>query len=236
MNAAGPTVAPRPTLGTPRVHFRVTDSTNERGRELARAGAPHGTLVTATEQSAGRGRQGRTWTAPPGTAILCSLVIRDHPRMLPLSAGLAVAELAGPEAGVKWPNDVLVHGRKIAGILVEGRPQERWAVLGIGVNVAVSPDHFPPELRDIAGTLGLGREQVEPTVQRLLGHLERWIAAPEEEVLEAVRARDALLDRRVKWAGGEGTGAGIDGEGRLVVATPEGRVSLEAGEVHLVVQ
>jgi BirA family transcriptional regulator, biotin operon repressor / biotin---[acetyl-CoA-carboxylase] ligase len=235
MSAAGNTAVPEQTLGTPRVHFRCTDSTNERGRELARAGAPHGTLVTATEQSAGRGRQGRTWAAPPGTAILCSLVIRDHPRMLPLSAGVAVAELAGPEARVKWPNDVLVDGRKVAGILVEGRPQERWAVLGIGVNVALSPDQLPPELRDSAGTLGLSPAQVEPTLERLLGHLERWIAASEDEVLEAVRARDALLDRPVKWTGGEGTGAGIDGEGRLIVTTPDGRVSLDAGEVHLVV-
>jgi BirA family biotin operon repressor/biotin-[acetyl-CoA-carboxylase] ligase len=155
--------------------------------------------------------------------------------MLPLSAGIAVAELAGPRARVKWPNDVLVEGRKVAGILVEGRPQERWAVLGIGVNVAVRPEQFPPELRDIAGTLGLGRECVEPALQRLLGHLRTWIAAPGAQVLEAVRARDALLGRRVKWAGGEGTGAGIDGEGRLVVSSGGGRVALEAGEVHLVV-
>jgi biotin-(acetyl-CoA carboxylase) ligase len=108
-------------------------------------------------------------------------------------------------------------------------------VLGIGVNVAVKPEQFPPHLRDTAGTLGLRREDLEPTLERLLGHLERWIMAPEDEVLEAVRARDALLDRPVRWAGGEGTGAGIDGEGRLVVSTAAGRVSLEAGEVHLVV-
>lgn len=222
------------SLGTPRIHHRLVDSTNERGRELAQAGAPHGTLVTATEQSAGRGRQGRTWTAPPGTAILCSVVIREHPRMLPLCAGVAVAELAGAEARVKWPNDVLLEGRKIAGILVEGRPQEGWAVVGIGMNVAVRPEELPAELRERAGTLGLSRGEVEPTLERLLGGLERWISAPEEEVLEAVRALDALLDRRVRWAGGEGTGAGIDGEGRLVVSTAAGRLALQAGEVHLV--
>jgi BirA family biotin operon repressor/biotin-[acetyl-CoA-carboxylase] ligase len=220
-------------LGSPRIHYRSIDSTNERGRELAQAGAPHGTLVTAAEQSAGRGRQGRTWSAPPGTSILCSVVIRDHPRMLPLSAGVAVAEIVGPDARVKWPNDVLVEGRKVAGILVEGRPQEAWAVVGIGVNVAVTPDTFPPDLRDRAGTLGLSTSEVEPTLERLLDRLESWIAASEEEVLEAVRARDALLGRPLKWAGGEGTGAGIDGDGRLVVATAEGKVALEAGEVHL---
>jgi len=222
-------------LGSPRIHYRSVDSTNERGRELAQAGAPHGTLVTAVEQSAGRGRQGRTWSAPPCTSILCSVVIRDHPRMLPLSAGVAVAEDIGPDAQVKWPNDVLVERRKVAGILVEGRPQEAWAVVGIGVNVAVSPDAFPPELRDRAGTLGLGSSDVEPTLERLLDCLANWIDASDEKVLEAVRARDALLGRPLRWAGGEGTGAGIDGDGRLVVATADGQVALEAGEVHLVV-
>jgi len=221
------------SLGAPRIHFRRVDSTNERGRELAQRGAPHGTLITAGEQTAGRGRQGRIWSAPPGSAILCSLVIRDHPRMLPLCAGVAVADLAGPDARVKWPNDVLVNGRKVAGILVEGRPQERWAVLGIGVNVAVRPDELAPELRESAGTLGLRRQDVEPALERLLERLERWIAAAPEEMLEAVRARDALVGRRVKWAGGEGEAAGIDGDGRLMVQTDSGRVALEAGEVHL---
>jgi len=221
------------SLGAPRIHFRRVDSTNERGRELAQRGAPHGTLITAGEQTAGRGRQGRIWSAPPGSAILCSLVIRDHPRMLPLCAGVAVADLAGPDARVKWPNDVLVNGRKVAGILVEGRPQERWAVLGIGVNVAVRPDELAPELRESAGTLGLRRQDVEPALERLLERLERWIAAAPDEMLEAVRARDALVGRRVKWAGGEGEAAGIDGDGRLMVQTDSGRVALEAGEVHL---
>jgi BirA family biotin operon repressor/biotin-[acetyl-CoA-carboxylase] ligase len=137
-------------LGTPRVHLRQTDSTNARARELAVRGAPHGTLVTAGEQSAGRGRQGRTWSAPAGRALLCSLILREPPRLLPLRAGVAVSEVCGERAVVKWPNDVLVSGRKLAGILVEGRPQEGWAVLGIGLNVAVRPEQFPPELRDRA--------------------------------------------------------------------------------------
>jgi BirA family transcriptional regulator, biotin operon repressor / biotin---[acetyl-CoA-carboxylase] ligase len=221
-------------LGTPRVSFRRTDSTNERGRELAARGAPHGTLVTAAEQSAGRGRQGRTWTAPPGSAILCSLVIRDPPRLLPLAAGVAVAEVVGSGAVVKWPNDVLLDGRKLAGILVEGRPQEGWAVLGIGINVAVRAQDFPPELRESAGTMGLGPESLEPTLELLLARLERWIDAPAAAVLDALRARDALAGRHVRWSGGEGEAAGIDGEGRLVVLTGAGRTALDAGEVHLV--
>jgi BirA family biotin operon repressor/biotin-[acetyl-CoA-carboxylase] ligase len=220
-------------VGTPRVHYSETDSTNERARELAAAGTPHGTLVTASEQSAGRGRQGRRWTAPRGRALLCSLVIRDPPRLLPLAAGVAVAEVAGPQARVKWPNDVLVDGLKVAGILVEGRPQEGWAVLGIGLNVAVREEDFPPELAGRAGTLGLEPAAVEPTLDRLLASLDRWLTAAPDPVLEAVRSRDALLDRPVRWAGGEGRGAGIDSEGRLLVATGDGQIALDAGEVHL---
>jgi BirA family biotin operon repressor/biotin-[acetyl-CoA-carboxylase] ligase len=220
-------------IGSPRVHYRQTDSTNERARELAAAGAPNGTVVTAAEQSAGRGRQGRRWTAPPGRALLCSFVIRDPPRLLPLAAGVAVAEVAGAQARVKWPNDVLVDGLKVAGILVEGRPQEGWAVLGIGVNVAVREEDFPPELAGRAGTLSFEPGAVEPMLERLLEGLERWLPAASDAVLEAVRERDALLDRPVRWSGGEGRGAGIDAEGRLLVATDGGQVALDAGEVHL---
>jgi BirA family biotin operon repressor/biotin-[acetyl-CoA-carboxylase] ligase len=190
-------------------------------------------LVTAGEQTSGRGRQGRTWTAPAGRALLCSLIIRDPPKLLSLAAGAAVAELVGPEAKIKWPNDVLRDGRKLAGILVEGRTQERWAVLGIGLNVAMREQDFPLELRGSAGTLGLGTEAVEPTLERLLRSLERWVAADPKAVLGDVRARDALLERPVSWSDGDGVGAGIDADGRLLVATTVGRVALDAGEVHL---
>lgn len=221
-------------LGVPRLHLRRVDSTNTRARELAVAGAPHGTLVTAAEQTAGRGRQGRTWTAPAGRALLLSLVIREPPRLLPLAAGVAVAEVAGDAARVKWPNDVLIEGGKVAGILVEGRPQQNWAVLGIGLNVALAPDDFPPELRVTAATLGLGPEALEPMLDRLLTALARWLEAAEPEVLEAVRRRDALHGRRVRWTAGEGVADGIDDDGRLLVARPGGeRVALDAGEVHL---
>jgi len=221
-------------LGSPRLHLRRTDSTNERARELAALGAPHGTLVTASRQTAGRGRQGRSWVAPDGRGLLCSLLLRDPPRLLPLAAGVAVASVVGVPALVKWPNDVLVDGRKVAGILVEGRPQERWAVVGIGLNVALQPEDFPPELRETAGTLDQGPEAIEPTLERLLEALEHWITASPEDVLEAFRTRDALLGRAIRWAGGEGRAAGVDPEGRLMVQTRQGRMTLEAGEVHLV--
>lgn len=221
------------TLGHPRLHLRRIDSTNTRARALAAAGAPHGTLVTAGEQEGGRGRQGRTWTAPPGRALLCSLVVRDPPRLLPLLTGVAVAEVAGPEAGVKWPNDVLIAGRKVAGILVEGRPQESWAVVGVGLNVALRESDFPPEVRDRAASLGLTPEAIEPTLQHLLQTLGRWLTATPESVLAAVRERDVLRGQSVRWADGTGRAEGIDAEGRLIVTTGDGQRALDAGEVHL---
>jgi BirA family biotin operon repressor/biotin-[acetyl-CoA-carboxylase] ligase len=221
-------------LGTPRLHLRATDSTSTRARELALAGAPHGTLVTAGEQSAGRGRQGRTWSAPPGRSLLMSLVLRDPPTLLPLAAAVAVADVCGPEARIKWPNDVLLGGRKAAGILVEGRPLEGWAVLGIGLNVAVRPEDLPPELR--ATATGLGREPagVEPVLAEVLRALERRLDEEGEAILDAWRERDTLAGREIRWSGGTGVAAGVDGSGRLVVELPGGgKTSLGAGEVHL---
>jgi BirA family transcriptional regulator, biotin operon repressor / biotin---[acetyl-CoA-carboxylase] ligase len=221
-------------LGRPRLHLRETTSTNDRARALAVAGAPHGTLVTAGAQTAGRGRQGRTWSAPPGRALLMSLVLRAPDRMLPLAAAVAVAEAAGPGAAIKWPNDVLVDGRKVAGILAEARPQDGWAVLGIGLNVAVRPEDLPADLRATAGTLGLAPADVDAVLARLLAALERALALGTPALLDAWRARDALRGRDVAWAAGHGRAAGIDGDGRLVVDLPGGgRTALEAGEVHL---
>jgi BirA family biotin operon repressor/biotin-[acetyl-CoA-carboxylase] ligase len=230
---------PVPVLGRPRMHLRVTDSTNARAHELAGRGAPHGMLVTAGMQTAGRGRQGRTWSAPPGRALLCSLIVRRPPPLLSLAAGVAVAEVAAALAGetrtaaVKWPNDVLLDGRKLAGILVEGRPQEDWAVVGIGLNVALQPADLPPDVQATAATLGLGTEAIEPTLSRLLHALGHWLAAPANMVLDAVRARDALRGQTVRWAGGQGRAIGIDEHGRLQIHTGLGTTALDAGEVHL---
>ncbi len=255
-------------LGHPRVHLRRTDSTNERARALALAGAPHGTLVTAAEQTAGRGRQGRRWSAPAGSALLASLLLRDPglneegpssptdrrstgspigqrrlrhpPRLLPLAAAVAVCDVAGDGARIKWPNDIVVprgDGQalaKLAGILVEGRPQEGWAVLGVGLNVAVRVEELPAELRDTAATLEQPREAIEPLLARLLTALERRLGEPPEQVLREWRARDALLGREVSWTTGHGCAEGVDGDGRLVVRLPDGEhAALDAGEVHL---
>ena len=220
-------------LGSPRAHRRLTDSTNERAKALARAGAPHGTLVTADEQSAGRGRQGREWVAAPGSALLMSLVLREQGATLPLAAAVAVCEAAEEVApvrcAIKWPNDVWIERRKVAGILVEGRPQEGWVVLGVGVNVR--DQDFPPELQGIATSLAL--ESTEVVLQALLAALERRLADPVEDVLAAWRERDALRGSQIRWGGGEGTAAGVDDTGALVVETKDGREALQAGEVHL---
>lgn len=213
-------------IGTPRLHLRSVGSTNAKARELAEKGAPHGTLVTASEQTAGRGRQGRSWVTPPGSAIAASVILREFDDLLPLRAGLAVADLAGDAARVKWPNDVLLDGRKVAGILVEARAPD-WAVVGIGVNVT----GVPPEVADIATSLG--RDDVEAALTELLATLARRVTQPAADVLAVLRTRDALLGRRVRWSGGEGVGAGIDASGALVVDTPAGTVALSSGEVHL---
>ncbi|MDO8211528.1 biotin--[acetyl-CoA-carboxylase] ligase [Conexibacter sp. CPCC 206217] len=227
-------------LGTPRLHHRTIGSTNARAQELAAAGAPHGTVVTAAEQTAGRGRQGRAWSTPAGTALAASVVLRDPPALLTLTAALAVADVAaaldvaGRAPAIKWPNDVLLDGRKVSGILAEGRLQDGWAVLGMGINVAIAQDDFPPELATRATTLGRAPADVERALELLLERLERWLATEPAELLDAYRERDALEGRTISWDGNQGTAAGIADDGRLRVRDDAGREHLlDAGEIHL---
>lgn len=193
-------------FGNPHRHFRQVGSTNTVARELAEAGAPNGTVVTAAEQTAGRGRQGRTWTAPPGSALLYSAIVRPlgrrHP-LLPLAVPLAVCEVAerlrpGIECKVKWPNDVHLDGRKLAGILIEARPQEEWAVLGIGLNLTIAEGEFPEELRDRATSLFADGDADEVRIA-LSEALGRWVEADSEAILTQWRERDTLLGREVSW-------------------------------------
>jgi len=250
------------SFGSPHRHYRVTDSTNTRARELAATGAPSGTVVTAREQTAGRGRVGRVWTAPEGKALLYSAILRPLDQrhlLLPLSVPLAVCAAAeslrpGIECQVKWPNDVWLDGRKLSGILIEARPQDGWAVIGIGLNLTIAPDEFPADLRQPAislfaltlGTRGESRRSLPAVAPAglppspstaatvLSSHLDHWVWAEDEAILAEWRNRDGLRGREVSWEDGSGVASGIDDRGNLIVVVPGGgRVSLGAGEVQL---
>ena len=243
------------TFGHPHRHFRRTDSTNSRARELAAAGGPHGTVITASEQTAGRGRQGRTWTAPPNKALLYSAIVRpldERHVMLPLAVPLAICQAAEElnpdlDCKVKWPNDIHVNGRKLSGVLIEARPQDGWAVIGVGLNLSIQQGEFPTELQETAislfdpGHLGGGRLSAGPppsapsaAKEVLSQRLDHWVQAEPDEVLTAWRERDALRGREVEWDGGSGVADGVDDRGYLVVVTPGGdRIAVGAGEVHL---
>ena len=236
------------SFGRPQHHFAVTDSTNERARSLALAGAPSGTVVTAEEQTAGRGRRGRSWSAPRGKALLYSAILRPLGRehgLLPLAVPLAVCEavesLAPVRCAVKWPNDVWMEERKVAGVLIEAHPPE-WAVIGIGLNVAVEPGELPADLRHPATSIGHGAT-VDAALAGVNERLGRWVEASREAVLEEFRARDALRGRDLRGEGaggaadsGAGVAEGIDEGGNLAVVPRGGdRLTLGAGEVKLVV-
>jgi BirA family transcriptional regulator, biotin operon repressor / biotin---[acetyl-CoA-carboxylase] ligase len=212
-------------------------------QRLLAADDPEGAVAVADEQTEGRGRLGRRWEAPPGTSLLVSLLLRpdvptdELPTLSPV-AGQAVADaiaaLSGVGTRVKLPNDVLVGGRKVAGVLVEGRPQERWAIAGIGVNAALDLGALPTELRATAGTLGLAPRELDAALQRLLTALTARIGEEAGDTLAALRERDALLGAPLRWNGGTGTGAGVTDDGALRVRLAGGEERLlHAGEVHL---
>ncbi|MGH2987795.1 MAG: biotin--[acetyl-CoA-carboxylase] ligase, partial [Solirubrobacterales bacterium] len=183
-------------FGHPHLHLRLTDSTNHRARELAEGGAPDGTVITSVAQSAGRGRRGRAWSAPAGGALLYSAILRPlgpEQALLPLAVPVAVCEavesLAPVACRIKWPNDVWIEERKVAGVLIEARPPE-WAVIGIGVNVAIADDDFPGDLRWPATSVGheATAEAMRAAVSASLG---QWVHASEQRILAAFGERDA---------------------------------------------
>ena len=230
-------------------------STNDLAKELAEQGAVHGEVVVAERQTAGRGRRGRSWSSPAGKNLYLSVVLRpqlppQRAAELTLVASLAVCDAcrqAGVDAGIKWPNDVLVGGRKVAGILTElgAEPDEvHWMVVGIGVNLNAIREDFPEELRGQATSLALERGQPVPRAlfaAALLALLEEWLDRHAEEgfqaVREAWRARSATLGRevRVEVDGAELTGVAedLDETGALLVSRKGGRVRVVAGDVRL---
>jgi BirA family transcriptional regulator, biotin operon repressor / biotin---[acetyl-CoA-carboxylase] ligase len=236
-------------LGRERVHLPACGSTNDEAQRLAAAGAVHGTVVTADQQHAGRGRQGRAWHSPAGENLYLSCILR--PALAPaaataitLAAGLGVADAvqrAGAPAALKWPNDVLVHGRKLSGILTEMSTRGeavQHIVVGIGVNL--DSRSFPPGLGDTATSLALLGVPVDRQgfVAQLLFDLESWferffaggVAALADAWLaraERSRVRATSRGRLV-----EGAIVGLDADGCLLVADDAGtRHRILAGDV-----
>ena len=158
------------------------------------AGAPHGTVVTAERADGGPRAPGPHLVGPAGRALLLSLVIREPDPLLPLRAGLAVADVRARGARVKWPNDVLLDGRKVAGILIEARPQEGWAIVGIGINAPPDSSVLP---RGGAGGCRDARPDrsalLQAALTELLSALDTAGAEPPRRRSTALRARDALL-------------------------------------------
>jgi BirA family biotin operon repressor/biotin-[acetyl-CoA-carboxylase] ligase len=199
------------------VRLASTPSTQEVARDL-----PAGSVVVTDHQSAGRGRLGRRWETPPGTALLASFVLPARP-LASLAAGVAVAHACGPRARLKWPNDVLLDGAKLAGILAELHGDR--VVLGIGVNLTWAPSG--------AAMLGVGTDR-DALLERLVAQLEWWFAAPDGEVLAAWRERADTLGRTVSVElPGErfqGLAEDIADDGSLIVA---GRPVAAGDVIHL---
>ena len=197
------------------VRLASVTSTQEVAREL-----PIGSVVVADHQTAGRGRLDRRWDAPPGSALLASFVLEPHP-LLSLAAGVAAAEACGPDVRLKWPNDLLLRGRKLGGILVE--VGGRKAVVGIGINLTAAPQG--------AARLGLPRDEL---LDRLRAELAEWTSASNAQILQRWRELSVTLGRRVRVElpghSFEGTAQDIAEDGALVV---DGR-RVGAGDViHL---
>lgn len=237
-------------MGKPCYAFSMIGSTQDELRRLAEAGAPEGTLVVADHQTQGRGRQGRRWLDEPGASLLLSLLLRpDLPSaqvpQLSLLAATASAEALTAATGlpirIRWPNDLELKERKVGGILAEAMTAgERvvHVILGIGVNV--NQTRFPPDLARPATSLALEAGRVwerESLLEVLLASLDRWYRRYLSEgfapVREGWRRAAATLGHPVDAGGVTGFAEDLDGDGALLVRTPEGvRVRLVAGELR----
>lgn len=242
-------------LGRSLVARASVGSTNDETWAVFAAGAPDGTVVVADAQSAGRGRFGRTWHATPGKSLVLSVLLREGCEppalgLLPLAAGLAVAEALealGARPSLKWPNDVLLGERKVAGVLCETR--RAAVVVGAGVNLGQTAADFPEEIAATATSLGLAggpgfagspvaREDVAAA---FLDALEaRWDALRRDgpaELLEAWRGRAVLWGRSVTVRAGDGelrgVALGLDADGALRLALPDGtETAVRAGDLE----
>ena len=224
-------------LGEPRLDVESTEST----QALLDPSLPEGATALADHQSAGRGRLGRSWEAPPGTAILVSVLLKPpperRPEQLSLVAGVAVAdtlELAtGLSVQIKWPNDVMLRRRKVAGCLAELR--EGAVVLGIGVNVNQTQDQLPERAGSLRTLTGreYDREQLLSQILDDLGlRYSAWLDGGLDAVYDGLGPRDFLRGRRVSVDGTSGTAVKIGRDGRLEIETGGHEVvRVESGEV-----
>jgi BirA family biotin operon repressor/biotin-[acetyl-CoA-carboxylase] ligase len=197
------------------VRRRRIASTQEVARSL-----PIGSIVVADEQTSGRGRLDRRWEAPPGTALLASFVLAPHP-LLSLAAGVAGAEACGPQVRLKWPNDLLIEGRKVGGILIELTAGK--AVTGIGVNLTWAPEG--------AARLDQPRDEL---LARLRTALRMWTSASPDDVLRRWRELSDTLGRRVRVElldrVIEGVAKDVDSRGALLV---DGVAVIAGDVIHL---
>lgn len=226
-----------PELGRPRLDVESCEST----QLLVDTSLAEGALVVADHQTAGRGRLGRSWEAPPGTALLCSLLLKPPPERpmpeLSLVAGIAVADalerMLGLAVQIKWPNDVMLRRCKIAGCLAEAR--DGAVVLGIGVNVGQSAHELPDNAGSIRTLTGrtAEREVLLSTLLEDLGdRYGAWRSGGLDAVYEGLGPRDFLRGRRVTVNGISGVVSMIDRQGRLEIASGHGEVvTVESGEV-----
>lgn len=232
--------------------FAELDSTNEEAKRQAASGAPAGTLISARAQRAGRGRRGRVWVSAPGNLYL-SIVLRPAcsagaAAQLGFAAALAVGDAVLPllpdaaALAYKWPNDVLVGGRKVSGILLESQASAGgridWLVVGIGVNLAAFPDNseYPATSLAAAGAAPVTVEALLEAVARAFHFwYERWLEDGFEPLRQAwlARARGLGQPIRVRLAQGESEGrfAGLDGEGALLLETGTAQRRITAGDV-----
>ncbi len=241
-------------LGRTLIARAEVESTNDEAWEALAAGAPDGTAVVADAQTRGRGRAGRSWHTAPGQGLALSVLLHpacDRRRMgaLPLAAGLALAralDALGLGAELKWPNDLLLGGRKVAGLLAESRRTAEGAdaaVLGAGVNVRQRAGDFPPGLDRAATSIALagGDATREEVAAGYLNALEPLVGSLQEgdqaEVLAAWRARASFWGRRIRVRGAgaelEGIARDLDAAGALILERPDGaRFAVLAGDVE----
>jgi len=242
-----------------RLHYEDTvDSTNRVAMELARRGAPEGTVVLADCQTAGRGRLQRSWQSPPGCNLYLSVILRPaipphDAAQITLLAGVAVAEAISavcPErVGIKWPNDLLIGGRKVCGILTETRMAAGGidsVIVGVGLNVNMERADFDPAHRETATSLReeTGRDHSREDLLLLLcERFEGWYEILERNGFAAVRegwlARAEMTGKRIRVLFGdemrEGMFAGIDRDGALLIADERGVVSrITAGDATII--